>query len=137
MNAALATYEAALRRAASGAPAPIYLAQPGDEPAARLEADHWCDPRPGDVAIGGDPVRLLRRCARLLRSDGDVLVEAGLPGSGTGTGRFTCAMPARSAAPSSGAAVAAENLGLVAVLAGLRVAQTWSEAGRWFGRLGR
>jgi len=39
MNAALATYGAALRRAASGAPTPIDLVRPG-----------------------GDPVRLLRRC---------------------------------------------------------------------------
>ncbi|HEY6424565.1 MAG TPA: class I SAM-dependent methyltransferase [Pseudonocardiaceae bacterium] len=36
----------------------------------------------GNIGIGGDPVRLLRRCAALLRPGGTVLVEAQHPGHG-------------------------------------------------------
>ncbi|MGQ0718436.1 MAG: methyltransferase domain-containing protein [Pseudonocardiales bacterium] len=36
----------------------------------------------GNIGIGGDPARLLRRCAALLRSDGTMLVEAEHPGAG-------------------------------------------------------
>ncbi|MGH3776294.1 MAG: methyltransferase domain-containing protein [Pseudonocardiaceae bacterium] len=36
----------------------------------------------GNIGIGGDPTRLLRRCAALLRPDGTMLVEAGHPGVG-------------------------------------------------------
>lgn len=219
MNAALATYGAALRRAASGVPTPIDLVRPGGEPAARLDADQWCESRPGDagvvdrcagptldvgcgpgrlagvltergelcvgvdisaeavrqaqrrgvtalrqdvfealpgegalpgrgrwrhvllidgnIGIGGDPVRLLRRCARLLRSDGDVLVEAGSPGSGTWCGPVHMHHAGETSDPFEWAAVAHEHLDVVAILAGLRLAHTWTEAGRWFGRLGQ
>lgn len=36
----------------------------------------------GNIGIGGDPVRLLRRCAALLRRNGTILVETELPGAG-------------------------------------------------------
>ncbi|SCL20905.1 hypothetical protein GA0070624_2157 [Micromonospora rhizosphaerae] len=41
----------------------------------------------GHIGIGGDPARLLRRCADLLRSGGTALVELAPPGSGLWRGR--------------------------------------------------
>ncbi|HET9255827.1 MAG TPA: class I SAM-dependent methyltransferase [Pseudonocardiaceae bacterium] len=41
----------------------------------------------GNIGIGGDPARLLLRCAALLRRGGTLLIEAGHPGTGhPGTG---------------------------------------------------
>jgi hypothetical protein len=47
----------------------------------------------GNIGIGGDPVRLLRRCAALLRSGGTMLVEAEPPRAGLwrGTARLQLA----------------------------------------------
>jgi SAM-dependent methyltransferase len=41
----------------------------------------------GNIGIGGDPVRLLRRCGQLLAADGSVLVELGAPGGCSGVHR--------------------------------------------------
>ncbi|MGH3695773.1 MAG: methyltransferase domain-containing protein [Pseudonocardiaceae bacterium] len=47
----------------------------------------------GNIGIGGDPVRLLRRCAALLRCGGTMLVEVEHPGAGLwrGVARFQVA----------------------------------------------
>ena len=41
----------------------------------------------GNIGIGGDPVRLLRRCRQLLADDGSMLVELGAPGGCSGVHR--------------------------------------------------
>ncbi|MEO8106501.1 MAG: methyltransferase domain-containing protein [Actinomycetes bacterium] len=41
----------------------------------------------GNIGIGGDPARLLRRCADLVTREGSVIVEVDPPGSGVTRGR--------------------------------------------------
>lgn len=90
-----------------------------------------------NVGIGGDPVRLLRRCAALIASAGTVVVEVKPPGAGLwrGTARVVSRTP--SLAISRGPAfpwarVGAEAVGKVATAAGLSVAARFRSGARWF-----
>jgi len=89
----------------------------------------------GNIGIGGDPVRLLRRCARLLGRDGAVLVELDRPGTPTWRGDVTLADGDRVSAPFPWAFVGVDGLARLAGRGGLRVVESWTEAGRWFARL--
>ena len=100
----------------------------------------------GNIGIGGDPERLLRRTAELVRPDGRVLLELDQPGSGLrlrqaqlrddrgATGRWF-----------PWASVGVEALDKLATGAGLVVVETWSahddedDGGgrRWFAALAR
>ncbi|MFP5220439.1 MAG: class I SAM-dependent methyltransferase [Actinomycetes bacterium] len=88
----------------------------------------------GNVGIGGSPVRLLRRCAEVLRPDGVVLVElqpiagerpvtARLEALGTTSDWFPWAL------------VGADAVDGVAARAGMRVVEQWSVEGRDFAAL--
>ena len=90
----------------------------------------------GNLGIGGVPVRLLRRCADLLRADGVVLVEmqpgagerrvtARLEGLGTTSAWFPWAL------------VGADAVAAVAARAGLHVTERWTCEGREFAALAR
>lgn len=91
----------------------------------------------GNVGIGGDPARLLRRCAELLDSQGGtVLAEVDPPGTATrscvvwiesATGRRSDTFP--------WAHVGADHVEELAAAARLTVAESWSEEGRWFASL--
>jgi SAM-dependent methyltransferase len=97
----------------------------------------------GNIGIGGDPVRLLRRAAELLAPDGQVLVELAAPGTGVrvvqvrledGAGHAGAWFP--------WAHVAADALAPLAQQAGLVVGEQWVEPPdgdptRWFARLQR
>ena len=89
----------------------------------------------GNIGIGGDPARLCRRVAQLLADDGQALVEV------TGPGRARGAMAVRLRSHSSRgswfpwAEVGLTDLTRVVGPAGLRVAEVWSEEGRWFAQL--
>ncbi|MGH3408276.1 MAG: methyltransferase domain-containing protein [Streptosporangiaceae bacterium] len=91
----------------------------------------------GNIGIGGDPAALLRRVRDLLAPHGAVVAEAGPPGLGT-----RCEQVRLRNADGSGpwfpwAWVGADQLGTLAATAGLRAAESWDCAGRWFARLSR
>jgi SAM-dependent methyltransferase len=88
----------------------------------------------GNVGIGGDPVSLLARIRRALRSRGRVLLE--LEGPGTPTESFL----ARIEGSGSGswfpwARVGTDAIATVARGAGLALGEVWSADDRWFGCL--
>ncbi|GAA4258603.1 methyltransferase domain-containing protein [Dactylosporangium darangshiense] len=89
----------------------------------------------GNIGIGGDPARLLRRCRRLVGPAGAVLAEVDPPGAGSWAGPVALAGPGRTSAPFPWAFVAADDIAAIAERAALRLAETWTEAGRWFVRL--
>ncbi|WP_238016810.1 methyltransferase domain-containing protein [Dactylosporangium sp. AC04546] len=91
----------------------------------------------GNIGIGGDPERLLRRCRTLLSPTGSVLVEVDPPGTGTWRGRLALAGPGRTSAPFPWAFVDANAVAVVAARAALRLVESWTEAGRWFAHLAR
>jgi SAM-dependent methyltransferase len=102
----------------------------------------------GNIGIGGAPRRLLRRCRDLLAPGGSLHVECAAPGTRTWAG--VAALAATPAArpgdagswngawiPFRWASVAAGDLPRLAVDAGLRVVEIWTEATRWFATLAR
>jgi SAM-dependent methyltransferase len=91
----------------------------------------------GNIGIGGDPARLLRRCVSLLDSDGRLLVETDPPGSGGWAGAAVLHDGTRVSTPFPWALVSADQLERLAASAGLRVHESWNEDGRWFAGLTR
>ncbi|MBB5788553.1 class I SAM-dependent methyltransferase [Jiangella mangrovi] len=91
----------------------------------------------GNVGIGGAPVALLRRVARLLAGDGRAVVEAAPPGAGSWTGEARLERDDEISGWFPWARVAADDLVRVATAAGLCVAGWHVTAGRWFARLRR
>jgi SAM-dependent methyltransferase len=95
----------------------------------------------GNVGIGGDPVRLLRRCRDLLAADGTVMVEVEAPSSTTGWHRHTVRLERGSVHGPwfSWAVVEASAVAGLAIAAGLEVLrlQPIAAEGRWFAQLGR
>lgn len=92
----------------------------------------------GNVGIGGDAPRLLRRCGELVDDGGTVLVEVDPPGTVT----RSCVVRIESATGRSSdtfpwAHVGADQIERVAQAAGLRLAELWTEADRWFASLRR
>jgi SAM-dependent methyltransferase len=91
----------------------------------------------GNIGIGGDPERLLRRCGTLLAPDGDILVEVDPPGTGSWRGQVALSIGNRVSSPFPWAAVAADDLDPLARVARLTVLERWTSARRCFARLGR
>jgi len=90
----------------------------------------------GNVGIGGEPERLLRRCRELLRSDGVVIVEVEPPGSGWSTHRARLERGHEIGAWFGWAVVGADAIAMLASAAGMRVqAIDATPASRWFARL--
>lgn len=91
----------------------------------------------GNVGIGGDPVRLLWLCRRLLTPAGSILVDLAPPGRGL---HVTTARLVGSAGPGewfAWALVDPAALTQVAVAAGLEVIEVWQAVdGRWQAELG-
>jgi hypothetical protein len=91
----------------------------------------------GNIGIGGDPVRLLRRVASLLSPRGTVVVEVGAPGSPTASYSVRLEVAGRMSAPFAWALV---DLGALETLAGqasLRTLQVLNVQNRWIAQLGR
>ena len=92
----------------------------------------------GNVGIGGDPLALLRRCARLLHPYGELLCETDPPGTGLRRSRARLEPPA---GPASAwfpwAHLDPAALTATAAAAGLLCVTGWSEHGRWFTALRR
>jgi SAM-dependent methyltransferase len=89
----------------------------------------------GNVGIGGDPYRLLRRCRELLATGGDILVELDPPGTGSWRGEVVLRHRGRTSRPFPWAALAADDLTALTQRAALTVLESWMEAHRWFARL--
>jgi SAM-dependent methyltransferase len=107
--------------------------------AAVPDAGRWCRAllADGNIGIGGDPVRLLRRCRVLLGADGGVLVEVDPPGTRFWEGRLALTDGARVSTPFGWAFVGVDDIAALARRALLRVGEIWTEAGRWFVYLSR
>jgi len=89
----------------------------------------------GNIGIGGDPCRLLRRCRRLLAATGQLHAELAPPGTPAWSGTATVQTRAGAASPLPWACVPVESLPALAEAAAMRVLGTWTEAGRWFATL--
>ena len=89
----------------------------------------------GNVGIGADPVRQLRRCRELLAPDGTVLVEVGAPGTGSGSVALRLHDGARRSAPFCWGYLSVDRLAATAAAADLHVRAQWTEAARWFAEL--
>jgi SAM-dependent methyltransferase len=86
----------------------------------------------GNIGIGGDPVRLLRRTRRLLHCGGRLLVEVDPPGHRSWRGDVALSDGQQVSDVFAWAFVGADQIAGVAEAAGLRVLEHWTEAGRWF-----
>jgi SAM-dependent methyltransferase len=91
----------------------------------------------GNIGIGGDPERLLRRCRALAAGDGAVLVEVEPPGAPSWRGELALCDGYRTSTAFRWAFVSADDIAAEAERAALRVAESWTEAERWFVRLTR
>jgi SAM-dependent methyltransferase len=89
----------------------------------------------GNIGIGGDPLRLLRRCFLLLADDGLLLVELDPPGSQTRSAQLRLRVGTKVSDPFPWAFVAVSALPSLAAAAMFCIAETWTEAGRWFAAL--
>ncbi|MET8042259.1 methyltransferase domain-containing protein [Micromonospora sp. NPDC005215] len=96
----------------------------------------------GNIGIGGDPVRLLRRCGTLLAADGTLVVEVEPPGAGLWQGQAYVLSGASGDGGRQGPAfpwarVGADVVAGTAAAAGLRVADRLRFGRRWFAELVR
>ena len=91
----------------------------------------------GNVGIGGDPVRLLRRCRELAGREGTTIAEVEAPGRRTQRCRARLVPGPGQNAWFNWAVVGADAIAPLAVDAGLRVARISHDAGeqRWFAHL--
>jgi SAM-dependent methyltransferase len=91
----------------------------------------------GNIGIGGDPARLLRRCRDLLTPDGQVLVELDRPGSFSDSVTIRLESAGTHSEWFSWAHVSSDLADAPAAAAGLRVIERWTMEGRWFACLAR
>jgi SAM-dependent methyltransferase len=90
----------------------------------------------GNIGIGGDPARLLARCAALLAPDGRVHAELTAPGTRGWAGpAYLRHDDGRVSAAFPWAAVSVAEAAGLAAAAGMRITDTWTEADRWFATL--
>lgn len=84
----------------------------------------------GNLGIGGNPVRLLRRVAALIRPGGDIIAEVHPDGTGIVHERLRLRVGDRMTAPFAWSSVGIDGIGAVAAAAGLVVVSTQSVGGR-------
>jgi SAM-dependent methyltransferase len=89
----------------------------------------------GNIGIGGDPARLLSRCAELIGPAGTVLTELDPPGTGLRATRIRLERGSQRGSWFDWAHVAADAVQAPAAGAGLRVEEAWEHGGRWFAAL--
>jgi SAM-dependent methyltransferase len=129
IDVSLAAVRAARRRLAPAIKVSVFGAVPG--------AGNWMTLLllDGNIGIGGDPVRLLRRCHDLLDPQGMVLAELDPPD--VPAGRFHARVEhAGQVGPGfPWARVGPGQMGGVAAQAGFDVNDIWEAGGRWFVQL--
>lgn len=91
----------------------------------------------GNIGIGGDPVRLLRRVADLISDHGRIVLDLSAPGTGTDTRTVRLQVGTRRSEPFAWGVLGPEALPVVAAEAGLRVLELREHRGRWFADLRR
>ena len=89
----------------------------------------------GNLGIGGDPERLLRRVHSLLRPGGLALVETDPPGWPSTATAARLEGPDATSDWFAWAVVGADGLDALAVRAGRGVVEAWEDGGRWFAAL--
>lgn len=89
----------------------------------------------GNIGIGGAPEALLRRIAGLLRVGGRILVEVDPPGVGLEIIRMRLEGERDTSHWFDWARVGADAMAGLAEEAGMSLAQTWEDEGRWFAAL--
>ncbi|MFF5992297.1 methyltransferase domain-containing protein [Prauserella flavalba] len=89
----------------------------------------------GNIGIGGDPVRLLRRVARLLGPCGSAVVEVDPPGHGLRRERVRVGGPAEAGGWFGWAWLGMDAVGAAAAEAGLRLRWSGKHERRWFAEL--
>jgi SAM-dependent methyltransferase len=90
----------------------------------------------GNVGIGADPVRLLRRVGQLLGPGGTAIVEVARPGVGVHREQIRLRVGGQVSSEFGWAWVGADAIGSVAGAAGLRMIDVASHDGRWVTLLG-
>ena len=91
----------------------------------------------GNIGIGGDPHRLLDRCADLLGSRGTVLAELDPPGTGVWRGTARLVHPYGHGYPFPWARVGVDGLHRLVAALPLALLATYTCGGRWFAELER
>ena len=91
----------------------------------------------GNIGIGGDPVRLLRRVRRLLAPDGHVVVDLAPAGAGLTVGMVRLHVGDRVSRKFPWAVLGVDAVADVAGSAGLSVTDVHEYDGRWFAVLAR
>jgi SAM-dependent methyltransferase len=91
----------------------------------------------GNIGIGGDPVRLLRRAAQIVERDGRVVAELERPGGEVRTHRVALDVAGATSRPFRWAVVPANRIVDLAEAASLRVAELTACGDRWFSALER
>jgi SAM-dependent methyltransferase len=86
----------------------------------------------GNIGIGGDPDRLLARCADLLHRSGAILVEVARPAVASWRCQVVLRDRDRESAAFPWASVNAHDIDELARRCALRVRNLWTEADRWF-----
>ncbi|WP_308200850.1 class I SAM-dependent methyltransferase [Actinoplanes sp. M2I2] len=117
------------RRGAAAVRRDVFGAVPG--------AGRWRDVllADGNIGIGGDPARLIRRCRQLLAPGGRLHVELAPPGSPSWSGRATVQTTAGPGAVLPWAALSIDDVEAPAARAAMLVLDVRTEAGRWFATL--
>lgn len=121
---------------------PAAVAMTRDRGAAALRRDVF-DPVPGEgrwhtalladgnIGIGGDPLRLLRRVRRLVAPGGRVVVELGEPGAAVVSGWAALESHDRRSRPFRWATLGVDDVAHVAAAAGFEVRSVHRPTGRW------
>jgi glycosyltransferase A (GT-A) superfamily protein (DUF2064 family)/SAM-dependent methyltransferase len=91
----------------------------------------------GNIGIGGDPARLLRRVRELLAPDGRAVVEVAAPGTALSRHRLQIEVHGRMSAPFNWAILGPEALAHLASAECLRMLRITGHGGRWFAELAR
>lgn len=89
----------------------------------------------GNIGIGGDPLRLLRRLHVLLRPTGQVLIEVERPGTGSRRFHASVQHAGGSGTRFPWASVGAGDIRSVALRSGFATEDLWGEQDRWFAQL--
>jgi len=89
----------------------------------------------GNIGIGGDPLRLLRRVRELLAPQGRVVVEVAPPGTAASTHQVHLEVEGRLSFPFGWAVLGPEALCELAVRASLRMLSVTDHGGRYFVQL--
>ncbi|PJJ56205.1 methyltransferase family protein [Mumia flava] len=91
----------------------------------------------GNIGIGGDPVRLLRRIGALVRAGGTVLAEVEPAGVGLSVQRLRVRVGERTSEPFAWARLGLDALAGVVAAAGMRVLRLHEHGGRYVVELER